>query len=706
MALRTLRLVAVSALLVLAATGPACSSDDDGKKNDTPKQDAGSDADADATAPKAPGSACTATSECAGDGEHPGVCLHGLCVTRATAPCPSPGVPDGCGPNALCYESSVVGGNGFCLPKIPAAECTGGAIDRHDVCAPIKGKGCDEASATFCKLHEPTAGEPGSKCGDDTECTTTNASCYQGSTKPSGWLDGYCLAFGCADTSECGEGACLPVATDGSGVCVQGCGMDLDCRVGYVCSKTQDETATYCRAGCDAAAACPTGFACVGNQCVGDDIACTPKNPHGWCPKDSWCDNGTCSQELYKCGGKDDASEDNDSQAQAKPAPAGTTTGLVVCAGDEDFWEVTVPKGKILRVGIEFANAAGDLDLVVYDANGKLVGARTGDVYPYSDRSAETDTEYYGLRSEAGGDKYFLRVTGYQSAENTYSLHVDELPFSDGKNCEDSFSFGDCTGEAPGGTGLVPFPFPDPKSGKAEDNYFWDTYSNYRFARRELVMLVRWALAETAKAFPGTGPVGLIDTCQIDGITPGYDVDDPRHPETTHDQGGNEDIAYFQTDGDNHAEIVCGDGSTHADGYCSDAAKTMHKVDLPRQAFFMAKLISSPRLRVIGADQVLAPLIIQAAADLAALPASDPKHLTAEENAAFPGHVAYGSGWPYHHHHIHVSLKWWGQASPPHAGSEFQAPFLKPGSRKVDFVSAWPPRGPRERASRAPRRLR
>ncbi len=703
MTLRTISVLSFGALAGAFVFAPGCSSDDGGGAQNKP--DAGSDTGADALGPQPPGSACTANAGCDGTATHPGVCLHGLCVTRATAPCSAPGAAEACDPGALCFNSTVLGGNGFCLPQIDAAACTGGAINRHEVCAPIKGKSCDPTSGTFCDLFEPPAGEPGAQCSDDTECTTTDASCYEGSGAVHGWLGGYCLSFGCQDSSVCGQGSCQPAATDGSGICVQGCGMDLDCRVGHWCAKTEDGSGTYCRPGCDAAAACPTGLVCLGSAgCIPEDVACSAKKPSGWCPKNSWCDQGTCSKEPFVCNGKDDSFEDNDTQATAKPAPKGVTEGLISCNGDSDWWQVTVPKGKVVRVGIEFAHAAGDLDLVVFDAAGKLVGSRIGDTYPYMDRSSETDTEYYGLWSEAGGDQYFFRVVGFGGGENAYSLHVDELAYQDGKDCQSVFSEAECIGQAAGGAGLIPFPFPDTKSGKAEDNYAWDSYSNYRFARRELVMMVRSALAETEKAFPGTKPLGLIDTCQINGITPGYDVDDPRHPASTHDQGGNQDIAYFQTGPDNRSRIVCGDGSKHADGFCSDAAKTKHTVDLPRQAFFMAKLISNPRTRVIGVDQVLAPLIAQAAKDLGALAAGDPKQLSAQELSVFDSRLAYGSGWPYHHHHIHLSLQWWGQATSQYRYSQFSDPNTSMSPAKL--VTAWPARGLRERPTGAPRGAR
>jgi hypothetical protein len=80
------------------------------------------------------------------------------------------------------------------------------------------------------------------------------------------------------------------------------------------------------------------------------------------------------------------------------------------------------------------------------------------------------------------------------------------------------------------------------------------------------------------------------------------------------DGGGNIDIAYFQSDTDpyNEGTIICGDDSVHADGWCKTADK--HIVDLPRQAFFMAKLTSNSRTRVIGIDKLIAPLVIEEAA--------------------------------------------------------------------------------------------
>jgi len=390
--------------------------------------------------------------------------------------------------------------------------------------------------------------------------------------------------------------------------------------------------------------------------------------------------------------------EPNDARATAARLPLGVTNNLSITQGDEDWYRVDVPAHTITRVGIEMNHAAGDLDLVAYDRQGKLLGSRGGAEYPYSFRGQETNTEYYGFYSEDGGAVYYIRVLGHAGAQNTYSLHVNQYAYKDGQTCTGAgFSLADCDGRGSGGSGLIPFPFPDPSDSVVGDGYDFASYSNYRFARRELVMLVRHALAETRKAFPGTKPLSLIDICQMDGITPGYDVGDPRHPQSTHDQGGNIDISYFQTDGANDAEIVCNDGASHADGYCTSAATQKHIVDLPRQAFFMAKLFASSRTRVIGVDTILAPLLRSAAQSLASLPSSDRRRISQSELSAFSSHMASGSGWPYHHHHIHLSLQWLPKASARAESQALSAPapfqtLQAPGASVDSFDMAWPPR--------------
>jgi hypothetical protein len=320
---------------------------------------------------------------------------------------------------------------------------------------------------------------------------------------------------------------------------------------------------------------------------------------------------------------------------------------------------------------------------VGYDVDRGILGARGEGGYPYhsSYRDYETDEEALSFLNAAGDDTDFaVRILGYRSAVGPYALSFAEDSWVDGDSCTGE-GFEDCDGREDGALALVEFPFPDPDDGYVGDRYAFDTASNYRWARREAIMAVRWALHMVNERYPFDDPLGVIDICQSDGITPGYDIGEPRHPETTHDQGGNIDVAYFQTGPDNRARIICGDGSTHEDGYCSSAAATQHTVDLPRHAYFMAMLAqwgSGTRLRVTGIDRVIGPLVEDELARLA-----DEGVLTAAQRDRTLSRMAYGDGWPYHHHHIHISFQWWrGKSAVPPEDRE----MAMPGAPPVRFV--------------------
>ncbi|AUX46858.1 hypothetical protein SOCE26_083670 [Sorangium cellulosum] len=649
--------------------------------------------------PKAvpPGARCSCDADCGGEAA---LCVLGICMQRAEGPCAAPNTEEGCAPGSRCFNTDILADTGVCYPLYDPATCEG-VESRHGLCSPRRGDGCSEACGVACAEDTVAPGSVGAACDAPEACALPDATCYSaaGASEPNGWVEGYCLAFDCTSDEQCGlEAGCFAAAADGSFVCMNTCGSDLDCRPGYVCHTLEGESRSACFAGCDAAATCPSGTTCLGEICVSNEIACSPDVPSGWCPEGASCEEGVCRSGRFGCEGEGDALEPNDDLGSAATAPEGVTEGLSVCAGDEDWLRIEVPEGTIVRVGVEFRNAAGDLDLVAYDREGRLLGSRYGEAYPYSYRDQETDTEVYGFYSERGGAEYFVRVVGHDGQQNNYRLDVTTYPYVDGPSCTGAgFSLDECAGFGDGGSGLLPFPFPDPDDSVVGGGYVWETFSNYRFARRELIMLVRDALSETLRAFPGTTPLSLIDVCQIDGTTPGYDVGSPRHPESTHDQGGNIDIAYFQTDGSNDGEIICGDGSRHEDGFCSSAAKRNHIVDLAREAFFMARLFRSPRTRVIGVDEVIAPFLAETAAALYRLPAGDPRKITRAELRSFDDRMASGAGWPYHHHHIHLSMSWWPRRL---ASGGFQAAASFLNSLAIQPTPAglagqrmvWPPR--------------
>jgi hypothetical protein len=106
-----------------------------------------------------------------------------------------------------------------------------------------------------------------------------------------------------------------------------------------------------------------------------------------------------------QASGCTDALEPNDSQGAAKSAPVGTTSGLRICGGDEDWFAISGAR----TVTITFTSSAGDLDMAAYDAGGTQLSISQG----------TSDSEQ--LSVPAGS---VVRVYGYNGATNTYALRI------------------------------------------------------------------------------------------------------------------------------------------------------------------------------------------------------------------------------------------------------------------------------------------
>jgi hypothetical protein len=398
----------------------------------------------------------------------------------------------------------------------------------------------------------------------------------------------------------------------------------------------------------------------VGPQCAAS-TPCGPAEPEGVCPPGRTCSDGVC--QVVPCA--DVRFEPNESARAAATAPPGPVAGLELCAGDVDWYRLMLPPGTLATLGVTFEHAAGDLDLTAYDHRGRCLGGRVREECCWSEREFETGDESLGVVNAAvsGTRTYAWKVESAGRATNVYSLTSRLAAWSDGRDCTPTFSDAECQGGGSFATlDLLPFPFPDPADGYVGDGYRFDSIANYRWARRELIMLVRYAIHETQRKFPATEPLGLGDISQRDGITPGYDVDAPRHPESTHDQGSNIDLAYYTTlvtDGllpYNRTRIICDPDEGSNDGaFCTPGAAGTHVVDLARQVYFLARLFESPRLRVIGVDQVIGPLLRQEADRQLGL-----RWISQAARDAFYSKLAYGEGWQFHHFRVHVSLRWWG----------------------------------------------
>lgn len=134
------------------------------------------------------------------------------------------------------------------------------------------------------------------------------------------------------------------------------------------------------------------------------------------------------------------------------------------------------------------------------------------------------------------------------------------------------------------------------------------------------------------------------------------DVDrQPRHPQGTHVNGRDIDLAYFQANtADNRLRAICTHTSNGVDQYHCMAAPTT--LDVWRTAMFLGTVFESPRTRVIGVDGQVGPLLLSA---LDQLCSDGWLSQTACTNAVLAYETTnMGQGWYlHHHHHAHISLK-------------------------------------------------
>ena len=588
------------------------------------------------------GAPCESDDDCSGS-----ICLGWLPGGYCT-------LPD-CGPDNPCPEGAM------CAPLhhdgLEFDACLK-LCDMPEDCRFEDGYACDRDSTCWPVESGLVLHPEGESCILDTQCGADfGAVCYPEyyANQPTGFTDGYCIIWECKQNG-CPPGTkCMDVNTSTS-ACFAECESEDDCRPGYFCQTAEK----VCLAGCESALDCPQKHVCLDTYCLESSFACSVSNPAGWCPDNKWCDEGNCTGKVFDCTEKQ-ALEPNDSQEEAALLEQRRTFGLKVCGEDEDWYRVETPAGRLTEVELVFSNQAGNLDMLVYDGAGEFIRSRWIN-YPYKGllvADFDVSNESVSFYPPEQDGEVLVKIIGAEGAENNYGMVVRRYPYEDGEQCDGPFSSEDCSG-MPGGV-LKLYQFPEPESGDpwGGDNYHFETVSGYKWARRELIMLIRQTLYETVEEYPGTASVGIIDACQEDGVTPGYNIGQPRHCRTCHDEGGNIDLAYFATDGNNHVKTICGPGGENvtADGMqCTSAAKTEHIVDLERQVFFMARLFDSPRMRAIGVDPVIAPLLGAKADEMFSA-----GKISAQGRFGIKNYLGL---WPTHHHHIHVSLKWWDHIYP------------------------------------------
>lgn len=237
----------------------------------------------------------------------------------------------------------------------------------------------------------------------------------------------------------------------------------------------------------------------------------------------------------------------------------------------------------------------------------------------------------------------------------------------------------DCTGQTC--DDIVPL---QPTKGAGYDSYAWPADDHY--ARRDLLMLLQHAAALVecrAKDWtPGNrAPIGLGDMSRRDGVQP------PGHPGTTHTGGRDMDIAYYQLTGsDNKLRAVCPSKNAHC------VAKP-NNLDVRRTALFIGTLLGSNRVRVVGSDPEIGPVLLQEMQKMCDAQ-TIPKVACDRAVGNVPDRTrrfSYSTGYwlVNHHHHMHVSL--FKSAAPFIASAEpDEEPFVEGGDDFLEIKKADP----------------
>ena len=336
----------------------------------------------------------------------------------------------------------------------------------------------------------------------------------------------------------------------------------------------------------------------------------------------------------------DDCLGENDTPAGAQPLVTDDLTrysGLTLCSGETDHYLLYLAPGQYASVEVVIdgnGKNRSDLDLVEVDAAGEALWASSAE-QPYERLAWFNNTDAVLTK--------ILQVDGFEDAETNYDLLIRSSEMYEGESCASFFEGERATDQ----DGLCNEIVQVPQNNADVDGYFVEHEPHYSNLRREVIYLIREAARKTHEVFPDASPLAFMDMSQRDGDVPGRMVGQLRHPEGTHENGNDLDIAYFQKNNDNGGRAVCAN-----DGYfCTGDADLM---DADRTAYFMVQLLAFKHTRVIGIDPAVARELGPAGDRLVAQGL-----LTADEASLLTrGALAFGDGWPFHHHHMHFSWNW------------------------------------------------
>lgn len=315
-----------------------------------------------------------------------------------------------------------------------------------------------------------------------------------------------------------------------------------------------------------------------------------------------------------------------------------TWEGVRLCSDDVDYYRMDVPAHRwaSLKITIDGpGDGQTDLDLFEVDEDDEVIwGSAAGQPF---ERIA-----FYNPTDEPVS--HFARVEGWEGSRADYDILVRVDRYHEDLDCDDAYPDEEASDERGPCNRIMQFPQGD---ASGDSGYLVTHEAHYSNLRREVQYLVRYAAAQVAEQFSDTEPLGLLDMSQWDGDTPGRMVGQLRHPEGTHVDGNDIDISYYSLSEGNEGKIVC----PQNDGYfCTGPASDL---DVDRTTYFLAQLVENMNVRLTGVDPAVAELVNPRATEM-----EEEGLITREQRQRVQGLMAYGDGWPFHHHHIHLSWVW------------------------------------------------
>ncbi len=497
----------------------------------------------------------------------------------------------------------------------PAAEDTNG--DRPAGVLLTPGSGAVGGSVST----QPAPGTLGAACSVDMAC--------DGGICITSMPGGYC-SQGCENSDDCAQGSCWNLGLDTS-VCLLPCDSSEQCRTseGYFCDGDNtcfpgDEAPSMGTGSTGGSGPVPVGASCASSADCGATGQCIPEQSSDGA---TGFIGGYCIQR--------DCSD-------ASPCPAGSSCFSLQGGGS---------------ACLASCNDVGDCRAgYACEEGGACMPGCTEGSCP-SGQVCRDD----GICGEPPCTADSCASGTICGESGRCIIDLGEVPGGAIPSCGNVASWSCDGGEANCG-GLIQF---EPVEGPGYVNYplNGETWNDqYRsFVRRDTLALVAYAAGQVDCLAEGwdfgvRAPLGLGDMSEADGGIPGSREGRPGHPEGTHVNGFDMDIAYYQLRGnDNHLRSVCEHYLGGQDAY--RCVSVPDNLDVWRTALFLGRLHDSPQLRVIGVDGQIGELIESAMDQLC-----NAGWLSGRACSANLRSIAYetedqGRGWfRFHHHHFHMSI--------------------------------------------------